>query len=692
IFTLFSFLVITLLGSMIFLQYYKGSRTAMDMTRKLIDENIAQVVSKIEKLYEPMIFVVEQSSSFPGFTEKFTLQSHPAEDLFLRTMKRYDQIQNMYIGYEDGDFYEILSFNGPSREELLKTVGAPQDSEFAILRQFSVEGRTSPVRLWKFLNSTGHTIGSHQDWETDFDPRLRPWYINSKGEEAPVKTGPYLFKIFNQPGLTVSRTLEGRMNGVLGVDMLVSELSDFLEQLGREEHALILLLNDKGECIACPGEALFTEESTTLPHMSDAEHPAIRAYLSQPVESPGPMDRELTVTTEDKEEFVIRIHPMPNSPEEYIFIALSKSEIMAPIVSIIRITALLSLTVLLLSIPLIYVFSSLISRPIDNLVKEARKIGEFKLEEDIVPNGFIYETFRLSEEMASMKKGLRLFSSYVPPDLVKQVLSSQIDTNIGGECRDMTFLFSDIENFTGLSEGRDVESLFEQLSHYFAGLTSVIRGEKGTVDKYIGDSIMAFWNGLKETENHADLSCRAALAMEKLAEELNGKWMGRGYPPFKTRIGIESGQAMVGNVGSSQRMNFTVIGETVNRCSRLEGLNKFYRTRIIIGEGTKERLREAFLLRALDSVIVKGCTKPMKIYELRAAPGEVAPVEREFLDLSLRGLESFLEQDIDAALECYRSALTLNERDYNTRRMVAQCRAILEKTQSWSPHRKMGVK
>lgn len=665
----------------------------MDMTRRLINENINQLVLEMEKLYDPLYFVVGQASGLPGFTEKFTFQSHPAEQYFINSIDRYDQIQNMFIGYEDGDFYEVLSLRGPDREALQLSIGAPEESEYAILRQFSVEGREKPVRIWKFLNKTRHTIGSRQEWETDYDPRLRTWYKDAWGNKEPVKTGPYLFHNFNLPGITISQTLNGQMNGVIGADMLTDELNDFLGELGKNQGALILLFNGKEECLACPVEASIHRDLVGLPRLSESAHPAVKGYLAMEERPYLDIDRELTVRSEG-EEYIIRIHPMPGFNQEYLFIGISKDQILAPIKSILRLTTLLSLIIILLSVPIILFLSSLISKPLDQLVQEARKIAEFQLDDDIEPSGFIYETHRLSEEMASMKKGLRLFSSYVPSDLVKKVITTPSEQCcIGGHCRQMTFLFTDVEDFTSITECCRVESIFEQLSDYFGGMSAVIKKQLGTVDKYIGDSLMAFWNGLKDVDNHADQACQAALELVTITNNLNESWIERGFPPFRTRIGVETGRAMVGNVGSSKRMNYTVIGNTVNHCSRLEGLNKFYQTQIIIGEGTKQSLTRPFLLRPLDSVIVKGSSTPEKIYELRGEAHKADSLEVDFTEISRMGMESYLNRNISESLNHFQSALELKEQDYHTRKMVDRCKELLHNSQiekeDWTPHRRM---
>src|SRR5262249_23515961 len=154
------------------------------------------------------------------------------------------------------------------------------------------------------------------------------------------------------------------------------------------------------------------------------------------------------------------------------------------------------------------------------------------------------------------------------------------EARISGQRRELTILFSDIKDFTSISEALRPAEIAAQLSEYLNSVTEAIVEESGTVDKYIGDAVMAFWGAPLELKNHAAAACRAALRAQKRIKELNASWAAEGRPAFCTRIGINTGEVIVGNMGSEQRLNYTVIGDPVNLASRLEGINKNYGTRI----------------------------------------------------------------------------------------------------------------
>ena len=184
----------------------------------------------------------------------------------------------------------------------------------------------------------------------------------------------------------------------------------------------------------------------------------------------------------------------------------------------------------------------------------------------------------------------------------------------------MTAFFADIASFTTWSEGTEPEALVAQLNEYFSMISEIIMQNQGTVDKFEGDAIMAFWGAPLPLPNHAELACKAALECRYALEDLNKKWESEGKRKINIRVGINSGEAIIGNIGSKERFDYTAIGDTINLAARLESANKFYATQIMISE---KSLTEGFETRRLDRVRVKGKTEPIDIYELLAEKGKL---------------------------------------------------------------------
>lgn len=222
----------------------------------------------------------------------------------------------------------------------------------------------------------------------------------------------------------------------------------------------------------------------------------------------------------------------------------------------------------------------------------------------------------------------RAFSSYVSPALVSEILDDPGKLKLGGERREITVLFSDIRGFTGISERFSPEELVEFLNRYLSPMTGIVLEEKGMVDKYIGDAIMAVFNAPVEVEGHAARACAAALRMKEALSSFNSRWEGTGYPPVEIGIGINTGEAVVGNMGAELKLNYTAIGDTVNLAARLEPMNKEYATTITVSMYTREKAAGRFLFRELDSVRVRGREAPLTIYELVGYSGKDPAKER----------------------------------------------------------------
>ena len=219
------------------------------------------------------------------------------------------------------------------------------------------------------------------------------------------------------------------------------------------------------------------------------------------------------------------------------------------------------------------------------------------------------------EGLEQAKTALRALGKYVPIDLVRQLYRANAEPALGGELRELSLLFTDLEGFTGLSEHLSPDQLARALGAYLQAMTGAIRESQGTVDKFIGDAVMAFWNAPEERSGHVRLACRCVLACQRAVKQLyaSPSWS---VPPLRTRFGLHTGEAMVGHFGAPERFNYTALGDSVNLASRLEGLCKQYGVDVLVSEAVVERAREEFAFRLVDRVAVKGRSQGILVYQL----------------------------------------------------------------------------
>ncbi len=241
-----------------------------------------------------------------------------------------------------------------------------------------------------------------------------------------------------------------------------------------------------------------------------------------------------------------------------------------------------------------------------------------------------------------------LFGTYVPKELVDQMARNPEEYSMRGESRDMTVLFSDVRNFTSISEGLTAEGLKDLMNAYLTDMTEVIQDQRGTIDKYIGDAIMAFWGAPVPDADHVRHGVEAAIAMQRRIRALDGAFAKRGWPVLRIGVGVNCGEMSVGDMGSKFRRAYTVMGDAVNIASRLESLTKEYGVGILVTEYVADAA-PGFVYRGIDRVVVKGRTEGLEILEPLGRVGEVPPAEAEEAARFGKALELYRRQRWDEA-------------------------------------------
>jgi adenylate cyclase len=318
-----------------------------------------------------------------------------------------------------------------------------------------------------------------------------------------------------------------------------------------------------------------------------------------------------------------------------------------------------------------------ISVPLTRLASEMEEVGDFQLRVRPPMKTIFKEVATMDESLLHMKGSLRSFSYYVPRDLVRAMLVSGQEATLKGQTREMSVYFSDIAGMTSIAESMAPDDLVELLSRYFDEMTEVVATHGGTVDKFIGDAIMAFWGAPVATADHAARACETALRSQRKLAELRSAGDIPGLANIRARIGIATGDVLVGNVGSHDRFNYTVMGDTVNLASRLEGLNKLYGTQILISDLAYQAAREQIVARPVGMVQVKGKRQCVEVWEPLCLASEDDARARELARLFAEGLAAFVARDFRGAAEQYKAGLRLRPEDHPSALLLERCREFL---------------
>lgn len=350
-----------------------------------------------------------------------------------------------------------------------------------------------------------------------------------------------------------------------------------------------------------------------------------------------------------KAAYIAKFTPIPNdfNKKWEVLTIAPMSDFLAPLDAINRQLVIFACLLILLSMAAYYYLSKLVSRPIERLTTNIKSLLDFNLQgETRIPSSHIDEIDILSDAVAKLRTTLNAFTSYVPRDLVNDLIKSEKQIEIGGESRYLTILFSDLEDFSGLSEVTPTRELLKRVSSYLEMMTFAIKEESGTVDKFIGDAVMAFWGAPLMNQDHGYLACVAAVKAKRRMALLNERFVAEKKRPLKVRIGIHSDAVLVGNIGSQERLSYTVMGDGVNIASRLEGVNKEFSTAICISHAVFKEAGERLCVRPIDQINVKGRKGEILIYELVGildGDEETRPTadETELCELTAQAFEAY---------------------------------------------------
>jgi adenylate cyclase len=450
----------------------------------------------------------------------------------------------------------------------------PQDIKY-VIRTTDKESKEK----WDYLGSDGKIITTEQLEHVSSDPKNEAWYQETKNWPH-LRWSQVHLNLWREPVLTASLPVmdqNKKVFAVIGVNISLNQLSNFFSHLKVAKTGSVFIVSD-GQVVIPPTSKLKLQERR-IPY--DVVELAFAKYSDKNISS-------FTIIN-NKVSYFVHFTSFPLSPETKWLIEtiIPFEDFFADIMKIERQTILLSLFILIFYAIVVFFASKQISQPIVQLSEEVDKIQGLNFEDRPEIVSHVREIATLQSSITSMRQALKAFSVYVPKGIVQTLMARGQGIKLGGERKEMTVMFTDVSDFTTASEALRMNELTKKLSSYFNVFSHVILKYQGTIDKYIGDSIMAFWGAPMNIEDHADLACSAALdALKTYKRELARN---PDLPSWDTRVGIHTGEVVVGNIGTNERMNYTAIGNTVNTAARLQNINKVYQTHIIVSEGVLER-------------------------------------------------------------------------------------------------------
>ncbi|WP_459859180.1 adenylate/guanylate cyclase domain-containing protein [Dongia sp. agr-C8] len=593
------------------------------------------------------------------------------EFVFLSLLQSQPTVSWVAFGWPDGNFFGARKDSDEGIRMVEVRHGAP-GAEPDLLRVDSYQPVVGDIHFLDRAMSATPFRSTEQDW-----------YHAADQAKMPVWTEYTDTPLGKQPGIAISSklTVYGHYLGVVMIGIDLDRLARFLTALKVTSHGRAFIL-DGGNRVLTASEVGTTAGGWhDLAAVKDPLAGAIQRAMTENKIDLSALTMPRTITVMDgmtEVEEYVTFTPLPFR-HWVIATVIPAEDILGEIPGATRrLYMIVIASVVVVSLLGAFVAHRLISRPIAGIAQQMHQIEHFRLENLTYRPSRLRELDELSRALRLMGTGLSAFRKYLPADLVEILIREGIEAKPGGRTQPLTVLFTDLAGFTGLTE-QAPDKIVEILGDHLDFMSRIVAAHAGTVDKFIGDSVMAFWNAPASNPHHALSACKAALACRaaflQSAQGMQAATLGQ----IGLRIGVNSGAALVGNIGSHDRLNYTAIGDVVNVASRLESLNKRYGTDILIGEATFQEAGDGIITRRVDKVAVYGRRGGIAVYELlglaetRAELGDLAWIA-QYDD----GFERYLNRDFDGAVAAFREADRLRGRDEPSRRMILRCHRYIE--------------
>jgi adenylate cyclase len=585
-----------------------------------MDAASANTLSRLQAEVSELSTLVRVLSSNPSLADsEDRSEDDDAIVLFKAALHELPQADSLYVGYDNGCWLQVRRLDVLDPRERQK-LGAPSRAIWDVNLVRPTSGGGLPMRRI-FEDEQGNKINQLDLPNYGYDARTRPWYRDTMQTDRALVSSPYTSFSIGTPMITLSAPLHRQVRGVIAADLKLDKFSDLVYAQRPGEHGTAIIFDPFGVLIAHPDFGRFVEYART--HPSHPQLPEIREIRNGLVGAvmrgwDGSDRYEGNIRDEAGRDYLFRVRKFSQGDEFNGYsLLLAAEDDFAQNVRTLQIRGIIfALIAGGCFVPAVWIFGSRMSNSLKRITAQASRLRTLAAPDDMPVTSRVAEIDELGRTMAVAQRSIWSFARFVPKDIVKGIIDSSISTELGGVRREVTILFTDVTNFTGIAEAADPGSLMRQTSRHFAALTEAFLAEGGTIDKFIGDSVMVFWNAPHLQHDHVERACRAALAAKAASEALNSQFEAEGLTPFAVRLGIHFGDAVVGNVGSLERMNYTVLGNSVNLAARLEGLNKEYGTTILVSEAVRNRVEHCFRFNSIASVIAKGMTTKTRVYEL----------------------------------------------------------------------------
>ncbi len=622
---IFALLILPALGAIIAFSYYENVRNLNNVAQRSIDRARDEAVRMGADFFEPVAatirLVAEVATAHPEF-----FRTEESRDTLYAALISAPQIDALYTSFEDG-YHRVVTRMDEDRRRSDSRIPARANWHSSYIDAYAAGAERARHRT--FFEKWPDVIGGYTEPST-FKVRALPHYNAAHEHSGFAITEPIINPDTGSPIISMAYpiSVDGKFGGAASANMTLNEMSKFLDAHKASPNSVTLVVDDLDNIISYPVMAKGVRHSGSkveLAKVSELDVPqVVKAVQLHKASGVDRFDFELAP---DGKEYVALFSKIAGKffKKWEVIVVTPIDDFVGALQQTNRKLIWLMAALVLLESAMIYIMAKKISRPIEIVSGAIERSRSLSFGQQHFPDSRIREIDQLQKATVLLDNALRSFSVFVPVGLVRGLIESGKPLAPSVESRFMTIFFSDLESFSTIAERLSPHELSDQTSRYFENVTVAVAEEQGTIDKFIGDSVMAFWGAPAELDDHVYRACLAALKASSRMKRLNAQWTSEGRTPMPMRIGVHCANVVVGNVGSPQRLSYTVMGDGVNIASRVEGLNKEFGTSICISDAVFEQVADRVVARPLQRLSVKGRRGEFLVYELLGIAGSDDP-------------------------------------------------------------------
>ncbi len=684
ILTAFAALLSATVITLVAYAYHKNSTSILELMGRFVERVSTSGISSSMALLDPVETSVQATARLAAIDEA-KARDGSLFPYMISILQTQPQLQSLYLAFDaDGRFLQAFPIPAGTTKFGANDAKPPEGAEFALRVIDRKGGKYTDV--WTYVTKGGKVVGEETSNQLNYDPRPRPWYKDAIATKGLIWSDLLVYTSNKQPGITAAYPIfaaDGRVIGAAAANVSTNQMSNFLAGLDLGNAGVAFIVDEKEQLIAYPDAARTVRQDGLKYSLVKADQmgeqviaDAFAAYHR---------DKARTVSFDSGgKRHLGSFNPFPAEMKKnwLMIIIVLEDDFVGTLKENSRDLIGAGFAVMALGLMLVALLAQWITRPLTLLIHEIQKIQRFDLVGPIALHAIVKEVNELIHSMNMMKRALRTFGMFVPRDLVRELVASGRPIELGGQSKTLTVMFTDVADFTSLSERMTAGDLLVHISRHLAAISECVAEEEGTVDKYVGDAVMAFWGAPTWRDDHALRGCVAALKARWVQSRMNADWASQELPTMFVRIGLHTAPVIVGNIGSPWRMSYTAMGDGVNVASRLEGVNKVYGTQICISQAVLDDAGPTVLARPLDLVAVKGRKAGAMVYELmamREGYPDLAPTaeDLEICRLSHEGFAAYQERRWPDAIAAYEQLAVVAPCDKVPAIFIERCRHFM---------------